>query len=170
VKKIYLALGSNLGNREQHVQAGIDAISAPDLRVTRTSSTYETAPRDYTDQPWFLNLVLECETELFPLQLLRRLQRIEKQLGRQRIVSKGPRTIDIDILLFGNFLIERPLLQVPHPRMAERRFVLEPLAELAPELRHPVTRRSIKDLLANTKEQALRKASWTPTIFMTHPQ
>jgi 2-amino-4-hydroxy-6-hydroxymethyldihydropteridine diphosphokinase len=170
VKKIYLALGSNLGNREQHLQACIDAINAPDLRVTRTSSTYETAPRDYTDQPWFLNLVLECETELFPLQLLRRLQRIEKQLGRQRVVSKGPRTIDIDILLFGNFLIERPLLQVPHPRMAERRFVLEPLAELAPELRHPVTRRSIKDLLANTKEQALRKASWTPTIFMAHPQ
>ena len=166
MKKIYLALGSNLGNREQHLQTCIDAINAPDLRVVRASSAYETAPRDFKDQPWFLNLVLECETELFPLQLLKRLQKIEKQLGRQRTVSKGPRTIDIDILLFGNFLIDQPLLQVPHPRMTERRFVLEPLAEIAPELRHPVARRTIKELLANTKDQALRKAPWAPSIFM----
>jgi 2-amino-4-hydroxy-6-hydroxymethyldihydropteridine diphosphokinase len=96
---------------------------------------------------------------------LKRTQKIEKQLGRLRTVSKGPRTIDIDVLLFGNFVIDQPLLQVPHPRMTERRFVLEPLAEIAPELRHPVARRTIRELLATTKDQALRRASWKPTIF-----
>jgi 2-amino-4-hydroxy-6-hydroxymethyldihydropteridine diphosphokinase len=170
VKKAYLALGSNLGNREQHLQTCIDAMNAPDLRVVRTSSAYETAPRDFLDQPWFLNLVLECETELFPLQLLKRTQKIEKQLGRQRIVRKGPRTIDIDVLLFGNFVIDQPHLQVPHPRMIERRFVLEPLADLAPDLRHPVTRRTIKELLASTKDQALRKVAWRPSIATARPK
>ena len=168
MKRVYLALGSNLGNREQHLQACIDAINAPDLRVLRASGVYETAPRDFHDQPWFLNLVLECETSLFPLQLLKRLQKIEKQLGRERTVNKGPRTIDIDILLFGSFVIDQPLLQVPHPRMTERRFVLEPLAELAPDLRHPLTRRTTRELLANTKDQALRKAPWTPAVS-PHP-
>ncbi len=168
MKRVYLGLGSNLGKREEHLQSCIDTLNAPDLRVLRTSSVYETAPRDVLGQPWFLNLVLECETELFPVQLLKRIQRIEKQLGRQRIVSKGPRTIDIDILLFGNFSIDQPLLQVPHPRIAERRFVLEPLAELAPDLRHPVTRRSMREMLAATKDQALRKVTWSPTLPTAH--
>lgn len=167
MKKTYLALGSNVGNRERNLQTCVNAINAPDLRVTRTSSAYETAPRDFLDQPWFINLVLECETDLFPLQLLKRLQRIEKQIGRQRTVNKGPRTIDIDVLLFGSFVIDQPLLHVPHPRMGERRFVLEPLAELAPELRHPVSRRTIREMLAGTKDQALRKLAWVPSIATT---
>lgn len=164
MKKVYLALGSNLGNREEHLQKCIDALNGPDFHVLRASSVYETAPQDLVDQPWFLNLVLECETELFPMQLLKRIQKMERQFGRQRVLDKGPRTIDVDILLFGSFVINRPLLEVPHPRMTERRFVLEPLAELSPDLRHPITRRTMREMLAHTKGQALRKAEWAASI------
>ncbi len=111
------------------------------------------------DQPWFLNLVIEAETDLFPKQLLARTQQIERQLGRRRTRPKGPRTIDIDILLYGNALIGAEELVVPHPRLAERRFVLEPLAELAPDLRHPATRRTVLEMLSDTAGQRVRKTS-----------
>ena len=132
-------------------------LQAPDLRITRVSSVYETEPLDVKAQPWFLNLVLEVETSLFPMQLLARIQKIERQLGRQRNSAEGPRTIDIDILLYGDFVIDSPNLVVPHPRLAGRRFVLAPLAELAPDLRHPVLRRTVKDLLAGTLGQTIRR-------------
>jgi len=125
--------------------------------VTRVSAIYETEPQEVTDQPWFLNQVVEVETELFPMQLLARIQKIERELGRKRTLPKGPRTIDIDIILFGNAVIDTAKLQVPHPRLAQRRFVLEPLATLAPQLRHPVLRRSIKELLEGTQGQAVRR-------------
>ena len=111
---------------------------------------------DYRPQASFLNLVLEAETEMFPLQLLRRIERIERQLGRKRIVPKGPRTIDIDILLFGRFIMDTDRLTIPHPRLHERRFVLEPLAEIAAELRHPVLKKTVREMLAEVKGQTVR--------------
>ncbi|HLW76150.1 MAG TPA: 2-amino-4-hydroxy-6-hydroxymethyldihydropteridine diphosphokinase, partial [Bryobacteraceae bacterium] len=138
MKTVYLGLGSNVGDRAAHLAQARQRIAASDVRIVRASSIYETAPRDLLDQPDFLNQVLECETDLLPRVLLATLQKIERAMGRKRIVAKGPRVIDIDILLIGASVIETENLQVPHPRMADRRFVLEPLAELAPELRHPV--------------------------------
>ncbi len=132
-------------------------LESPDVHIKRVSSIYETEPQELRDQPWFLNLVAEVETTLFPMQLLRRVRKIEKELGRQRLVPKGPRTVDIDILLFGRFVMDSPALQVPHPRMQDRRFVLEPLAEIAPELRHPVTRRSVPEMLQATSGQIVRR-------------
>jgi 2-amino-4-hydroxy-6-hydroxymethyldihydropteridine diphosphokinase len=164
MKTVYLGLGSNIGDREDSLQRAITALHSQDLRIDRLSSVYETSPRDNTDQPWFLNLVAEASTELFPVRLLLRVMNIERRLGRKRTVDKGPRTIDIDILLFGNAVVDTPRLMIPHPRLTERRFVLEPLAELAPDLRHPVTKRSIRDLLGATADQPLRKVSFRPTI------
>ena len=157
MKKAYLSLGSNLGDREVNLRRALELIASPEVRVTRVSSTYETEPRDLRHQPWFLNIVAEIETTLFPLQLLGRIQKTEKELGRQRVVDKGPRTLDIDIVLFGNSVIDTPRLQVPHPRMHERRFVLEPLNELAPELHHPLTRRTIREMLAATASQKVSR-------------
>lgn len=153
---MYLSLGSNIGDREDMLRSAIEALPAAGVAVARVSSLYETEPRDLPNQPWFLNLIAECRTELFPVQLLGRLQRIERQLGRKRTVPKGPRTIDIDIILFGNSTVQTPALQIPHPRFRERRFVLAPLKELAPDLRDPVTRRTITELLAGTADQKVR--------------
>jgi 2-amino-4-hydroxy-6-hydroxymethyldihydropteridine diphosphokinase len=109
------------------------------------------------DQPWFLNQVIEAETTLFPRQLLARLLRIEREMGRVRTAPGGPRTIDLDILLFGNAVVHAAGLEIPHPRMAERRFVLEPLAELAPDLRPPRGRRTVREMLAEVKNQTVRR-------------
>ncbi len=157
MKTVYLSLGSNLGDRERNLREAIRMLGEAGVRALRVSSLYETEPVDVRDQPWFLNLVVEAETELFPKQLLARIRKIEFELGRKRVRPKGPRTADIDILLYGDSVIETGELTVPHPRLAERRFVLEPLAELAPELRHPVTRRTMRELLAGTAGQAVRK-------------
>lgn len=157
MKTVYLSLGSNLGNREQHLALALERLAAPGLVIARLSSVYETEPRDLRNQPRFLNLVAEVETTLLPLQLLRRIAKIEHELGRKRIVAKGPRTIDIDILTFGRFTIGTAQLTVPHARMRDRRFVLEPLAELEPEWTHPVTKESVRDLLAAVRDQGVRK-------------
>jgi 2-amino-4-hydroxy-6-hydroxymethyldihydropteridine diphosphokinase len=156
-KTVYLSLGSNLGDRERNLRDALDLLAEFGLRVLRVSSFYETEPQGVPDQRWFLNAVAEAETDLFPKQLLARLQRIEQQLGRRRLKPKGPRTIDIDILLYGGAAIDADELQVPHPRLAERRFVLEPLAELAPELRHPVTRRTVREMLKAVAGQQVRR-------------
>jgi 2-amino-4-hydroxy-6-hydroxymethyldihydropteridine diphosphokinase len=157
LKIVYIALGSNLGDRAENLRYAREQIAAPDLRVLRASSIYETAPRDVTDQPWFLNQVIECETDLFPRQLLLRLQKIERAIGRQRRIAKGPREIDLDILLFGDAVVKAPELEVPHPRLAERRFALEPLAELVPEKKHPGTRRTMREMLGSVASQVVRK-------------
>ena len=157
MKLAYLSLGSNVGDRQRFIEEAIRRLGSPDLKILRESSIYETEPRDVRNQPWFLNLVVEAETSLLPRLLLARVRRIERELGRKRVVAKGPRTIDIDILLYGNFVIGSTDLTVPHPRMAERRFVLEPLCELAPELRHPVLRRTMRELLGGTLGQVVRR-------------
>lgn len=139
------------------LQAAIDRLQSRELRVLRVSSVYETEPQGRRNQRWFLNLVVEAETDLFPRQLLGRIARIEQQLGRRRMLANGPRTIDIDILFYGSFVIDTPELKIPHPRFAERRFVLAPMVELAPDLRDPVSRRTMRELLPSTAGQGLRK-------------
>ena len=163
MKTIYLSLGSNVGDREQMLQSALDRLHAPDLRIVRVSSVYETEPVDFKEQRHFLNLVAEAETDLFPLLLLARIQKVELQLGRKRAgPPKGPRTIDIDILLFGRFTIQSARLEVPHPRMHERRFVLAPMIELAPDLRHPTVGRTMRELLAGLVGQQVRKVDFMP--------
>ncbi len=147
-KVVYLGLGSNLGDRQRNLEEALDRLRQAGVALRRLSAVYETEPVGYRDQPWFLNCVAEAETELMPVQLLKRVRRIEGQMGRRREVPQGPRTIDIDILLFGNHVIDRPELTVPHPRMHQRRFVLAPLGELNSELRHPVTKKSVSEMLA----------------------
>jgi len=157
LKIAYLSLGSNLGEREQTLRAAVDRLQSNDFKVRRISSVYETAPQDVLNQPWFLNLVVEGESELLPLQLLHYVLSVEREMGRKRTIAKGPRTIDIDILLHGSAVVNTEKLQIPHPRMTERRFVLEPLAELIPDFRHPVTHRRIREHLALTMDQPVRK-------------
>jgi 2-amino-4-hydroxy-6-hydroxymethyldihydropteridine diphosphokinase len=143
VKLAYLSLGSNVGDREANLRSALER-----LKPVRVSPVYETEPVDYTDQPWFLNLVAEVETDCFPRQFLAQTQRIEREMGRVRSLPKGPRTLDIDILLFGSTVMRTTELEIPHPRLAERRFVLQPLADLAPDLRHPLTHRTVREMLA----------------------
>lgn len=163
LKQAFLSLGSNLGDREAHLLEALDRLEAAGVHILRRSSIYETEPQDLPHQPWFLNMVVEVETELFPRLLLARAQAIELGMGRRREVSKGPRPVDIDILLFGNFIIGTRELEVPHPRMSERRFVLEPLAELAPDLRQPATGKTVREMLANVQAQIVKRWQRNPT-------
>jgi 2-amino-4-hydroxy-6-hydroxymethyldihydropteridine diphosphokinase len=157
LKTIYIALGSNLGDRAENLRAARERLEMSGVRIRRASSIYETEPREMLDQPWFLNQVIEAETTLFPRQLLARLLMIEREMGRVRMTPNGPRTIDLDILLFGNAVVHAAGLEIPHPRMAERRFVLEPLAELAGELRPPRGRRTVREMLAGVMDQSVRR-------------
>lgn len=157
MKRIYLSLGSNIGNRAENLRLAVERLGGPDVRVLHCSRIYETEPVDYVEQAWFLNQVVEAETVLFPMQLLSRTGRVERELGRTRtLVKKGPRTLDIDILFYAGVVMETPRLEIPHPRIAERRFVLAPLAELAPELRHPVTHRTVRQMLESAPAAAVR--------------
>ncbi len=142
----YLSLGSNIGNRERHLGDALARLRALG-RVAAVSSLYETEPVEFTDQPWFLNCVVLLETKATPAQLLANLLAIEQEMGRVRTQKKGPRTIDIDILLFGETILDSPALTIPHPALHQRRFVLEPLAEIAPEAWHPGLKKTIRKLL-----------------------
>jgi 2-amino-4-hydroxy-6-hydroxymethyldihydropteridine diphosphokinase len=157
MKRVYLSLGSNAGDRRQNLSSALARLAGPRLRVTQVSSLYETEPQNVRNQPWFYNIVVECETSLLPRMLLRHLKRIERLMGRRRNIDKGPRTIDLDIVLYGSFIVESPELVIPHASMHERRFVLEPLAELAPDLRHPVFKRSVREMLAALHGQAAKR-------------
>jgi 2-amino-4-hydroxy-6-hydroxymethyldihydropteridine diphosphokinase len=157
LKTAYLSLGSNLGDRDAHLAGAMQRLEATGVRILRRSSVYETEPQDRRDQPWFLNMVIEVETDLPPLELLAQTQKIEKHMGRERGVPKGPRTIDIDILLYEDSVLATKELEIPHPRMDARRFVLEPLAELAPDLVHPVIRKTVRELLPGTASQIVRR-------------
>jgi 2-amino-4-hydroxy-6-hydroxymethyldihydropteridine diphosphokinase len=142
---VYLSLGSNLGDREAHLEDAQNRLGAIG-RIVAVSSFYETEPVEFTDQPWFLNCAVALETALTPQQLMTSLLGIEEAMGRQRVRRKGPRIIDIDILLFGDTIVDTAEVTIPHPAMHERRFVLEPLAEIAPNLLHPVRRKAIREL------------------------
>jgi len=143
---VFLSLGSNLGDRQAQLREAIRRLE-PLGRVISVSSFYETEPVEVTDQPWFLNCAVALETNDAPQQLMAEILDIEKQMGRKRVQNKGPRSIDLDILLFEDRVIESPGLNIPHPAMQERRFVLEPLAEIAPAAWHPVLRKNVRELL-----------------------
>ena len=151
---IYLSLGSNLGDRERNLRAAISALVDAKVRVTRVSSIYETEPVDLRGQPWFLNCVVQAQTAAPPLELLRALREIEASMGSQKLVPKGPRLIDVDILLYADKTICTPELQVPHPRMLLRKFVLVPLAEIAPNLKHPSWSGTAAELLSQAQDQS----------------
>ena len=144
-KTVYLSLGSNVGDRKTNLDSAIERLGGVG-RVVSVSSYYETEPVELRQQPWFLNCAVKLETELMPRQLLARVLDIEQEMGRKRVQAKGPRVIDIDILLFGSSVVEAKGLTIPHPELHQRRFVLEPLAEIAAEVRHPVTKRSVREL------------------------
>ena len=163
-KRVYLSLGSNLGDREANLTSAIEKLGALGT-VLHVSSLYETEPVEVTQtQPWFLNCAVALETEKMPKQLLSATQDIEREMGRRRMTNstKGPRPIDIDILLFGNSIVDTPQLVIPHPNLHTRRFVLEPLAEIAPDQRHPVLKRTIRELRdALPAGQAVRRLNQT---------
>ena len=150
---IYLALGTNLGDRMQNLRHAIRQL-APNITVTRLSAVYETAPWGVTDQPDFLNLVLEGQTALSPIELLDLLKAVEQNMGRTQAIRYGPRIIDLDILLYDDVLIQTQRLEIPHLRLAERRFVLVPLDELAPNLLHPRLGKTIHELLADLDDDS----------------
>jgi 2-amino-4-hydroxy-6-hydroxymethyldihydropteridine diphosphokinase len=156
-KHVYLSLGSNLGDRAANLEHAIRELPAAGVKVLRLSSIYETEPVDYVDQPWFLNCVIEGETSLQPKELLEHLQSIERKLGSRKLVPRGPRMIDLDILFYGDEVIRDEGIEIPHPRMTERRFVLVPLAEIAPGFRHPVMGFHALDLLSRTHDQSVVK-------------
>jgi len=151
---IYLSLGSNVGDRARNLKAAIAALPDAGVSVRRVSAFYETQPVDFLEQAWFLNCAVEGETEVPAFELLRRLRGIESLMGSRKLIAKGPRLIDIDILVYGQETIDTPELQVPHPRMTLRRFVLVPLAEIAPGLRHPAWSGTVERILGETPDKS----------------
>jgi 2-amino-4-hydroxy-6-hydroxymethyldihydropteridine diphosphokinase len=150
----YLALGTNLGDRMANLKAAILALQ-PDVQCLAQSPVYETPPWGILDQPAFLNQAIKAETDLEPALLLKHLKIIEKNMGRAPTIRNGPRLIDIDILFYDNLVFTSPELEVPHPRLAGRGFVLAPLADLAPNLQHPVTGQTVRQMLAEADQSGI---------------
>jgi 2-amino-4-hydroxy-6-hydroxymethyldihydropteridine diphosphokinase len=162
---LYLGLGSNVGDRLDNLCAALDRLVEGGVAIRRVSSLYETEPVGYREQGWFLNAVAEAETELGPEGVLALIQRVEAELGRKRTIPNGPRTVDLDILLWGDLAIDEDELQIPHPRLNERLFVLAPLCELNPALRHPrlgVDMAQLQAALAGGSEVRIWRKDWWP--------
>jgi 2-amino-4-hydroxy-6-hydroxymethyldihydropteridine diphosphokinase len=151
---VYLALGSNIGDREEHLHAAIRALPGHGIEILRCASLYSTEPREVLNQPWFLNTVIQTNTPLTPRDLLAACLDIETENHRTREQLKGPRTLDIDILFYGREIVREPGLTIPHPSFSVRRFVLEPLAEIAPDFVDPHTGETIRQLLGRCVDEA----------------
>jgi len=162
---IYLSLGSNLGDREAHLRKALEKLHQKGILLVRESSIYETEPVDVPDQPEFLNLVCQVETALEPESLLAACQEIEGEMGRLRRAIKGPRNIDIDILFYGQQIVEKPFLKIPHPAWRQRNFVLIPLAEIAPNFRDPVSDQTVHALLRKSSDES-RVTSYTDRLSL----
>lgn len=167
VKKhiVYLALGTNLGDREDNLNKALQALP-PQIEVSAVSRLYETAPAYVVDQPAFLNIAIRGQTDLSPADLLAYLKLLEAKIGREKTTRYGPRKIDLDIIYYDDLLVDLPYLQIPHPRMSERGFVLYPLADIAPNMVHPVLKRTNQELLANLASDAgiLIVFDWQPLL------
>jgi 2-amino-4-hydroxy-6-hydroxymethyldihydropteridine diphosphokinase len=168
IGSVYLSLGSNLGDRVRNLERALERLRAH-LYMEAISSIYETQPVGVRDQPWFLNLVCVATTRLKPRALLEYVHEIEAALGRERGERFGPRTIDIDVLAYDDHVVDEPDLSLPHARMHERRFVLEPLAEIAPDWRHPVSGRSAGELLAELDDDEVRVVAAPPPLSGPSP-
>jgi 2-amino-4-hydroxy-6-hydroxymethyldihydropteridine diphosphokinase len=156
---IYLSLGSNIGDREKYLETTIKELEKI-IKIEKISSIYETEAEDYEEQDNFLNLAIKGKTNLSPKKLLKETQRIEEEIGRQKIIEKGPRTIDIDILFYGDQIIETETLKIPHKGIEKRKFVLVPLAEIDENINHPILNKSINSILKSLKSHKEVKV-WT---------
>ncbi len=154
---VYIGIGTNLGNREKNCRKALEGLEETGVRVTKRSTLYETDPWGVKDQPPFINMAVEVETALLPEDLLEKLKAIETTMGREKTYRWGPRVIDLDILFYDDLVVDTGSLRIPHPRLHERTFVLEPLSEIAPEFIHPVMGRSIKELLGGVKSSSPTK-------------
>ena len=153
--KYFLSLGANVGNRKKSLALACSLLEEKGVEILRASSVYRTEPVDVPDQPWFYNQVVEVDTEINPSVLLNLVKSIEREMKRVPTIDKGPRTIDIDILLAGNRVIQTRRLKIPHPRMAERKFILIPLREIAPHAVHPLLHKKILDLVKTSADPAV---------------
>jgi len=146
-KRVFLSFGSNVGDRVANIRKALERLPGVGVEIRRVSSFYRTEPVEFRPQAWFVNCVAEAETRLMPMQLLKVVKVVERALGRRPSVAKRPRPIDIDILLYESVVVRSAVLNIPHARMTERRFVLLPLRELAGNLRHPITKRTVYEML-----------------------
>lgn len=154
MKTVYLSFGSNLGDRVGNIRRAFDLLAEGGIEIRRVSSFYRTEPVDFRPQPWFVNCVAEVGTDLMPMQLLKLLKKVERALGRRGGIPKGPRLIDVDILLYENSVVRSSALTIPHAQISGRKFVLIPLRELAAHARHPVTRRTVLEMLEETSDSS----------------
>ena len=153
---VYLALGTNLGDRAANLKQAIASLT-PQLEVKVKSGIYETPPWGFEEQPKFLNQVLKAKTYLDPEPLLKHLKRLEVALGRKESFPNGPRLIDIDILFYDDLVLNKPSLVIPHPRLHERGFVLLPLTDIAPDLKHPITKKSVREMAEQSSTAGIEK-------------
>jgi 2-amino-4-hydroxy-6-hydroxymethyldihydropteridine diphosphokinase len=164
-QEIYIGLGSNLGNRLENIRKAIELMKEQGIEIVKESSIYETEPMGYKEQGWFLNSVVKGKTELSPKTLWKRLEKIEKLMGREREIKWGPRIIDLDILFYGDKILNGKELQIPHSELHKRRFVLVPLEEIAPELVHPIFKKTVSELLRDLKDNSQEKGV---RVIFTH--
>ncbi|OUO93979.1 2-amino-4-hydroxy-6-hydroxymethyldihydropteridine diphosphokinase [Cloacibacillus sp. An23] len=163
-KRIFLAFGSNLGNRLEHLKAALKYLEEHGVRIESKSRVWETAPWGETDQPAFLNMCASARTDLDPFALLRLLKNAEADLGRRESSHWGPREIDIDIIFFGSLVMNDQKLTIPHPYMHERGFVLKPLSEIAPDEEHPVSHKTVSEMLSELPKAELENMVWISEI------